>query len=155
MPVAATVADAQDRFTDVFGNKRGANRPECDIIAVPDSSSLGVPCGGGCGARVIPSIPIVAGGDVGTWYCSQCSEEEGKRRTKEMALAQQRARTTPMTSEERYLASLTHWRHVRWRFSKCFFSRPFGHAWVPDEDPEEWESPPHCANCRKMRRKHL
>jgi len=73
-----TVTDVQDRFTELFGNKRGAGRPEGDIIATPNSQ-LGEPCAGGCGARVMPVGSEDWGAQAGPWYCGVCFAAEKRK----------------------------------------------------------------------------
>jgi len=157
---AATVADAQDHFTELFGTKRGANRPEDDFPSAEDGAPSAVsakaerrvPCAGGCGSLIVPTRPWIP------WYCAKCSDEEGAKRR---AQAREEAnRSTPpldasskVTVKEQRRAQRKRMRQMSQRRRKCFFSRPFGHAWVPPKDPEDWEDPPHCVNCHKMRRK--
>lgn len=66
----ATLADAHDHFTDVFGTKRGANRPEHEAPITFGSS--GVPCAGDCGARVMPEDTEDGKTQIGPWYCEEC-----------------------------------------------------------------------------------
>jgi len=66
----ATLTDAHDHFTELFGTKRGANRPEQEAPVTLDSS--GVLCAGGCGARVMPTVTGEHGTQGGPWYCEEC-----------------------------------------------------------------------------------
>ena len=53
-----TVSDTQDRFTELFGTKRGGGRPEDENTGY---NSYTVFCRGGCGASI--TVPNVSGNE--------------------------------------------------------------------------------------------
>jgi len=86
-----TLTDIHDHFTEVFGSKRGAVRPD-DIDGTDQRPNLGLPlkagneergplCAGTCGKHVMPATADDCGGDQeGPWYCPECFGVEKARR---------------------------------------------------------------------------
>jgi len=77
MPTA--LSDTHDRFTELFGTKRGSDRPEEDPASFAAAPGAGVLCAGGCGARVVPAGTDDCEAQSGPWYCDHCFAEERKK----------------------------------------------------------------------------
>jgi len=139
--------DVYDHFTEVFGNKRGATRPDGE----PSSAQEGIPCAGGCGRYLAPDDPEVKR-QLG--HCDQCSDVRVAVEVNLRGVADRPIPSAPFTS----MAKKAMAEHVAWhdmagsqanfpngmmsempipgrkgwtsRQFKCFFTRPFGHLWV-------------------------
>jgi len=139
------VTDVHDHFTEVFGTKRGAVRPEDDVpVGIEDEALVpqiipditGV-CPSGCSlplsARKLLSFAYIDGSP-SVFYCPRCrvptnavgadqstvaspaQSARTKERFAELQRAEEGQRRREMKAEKR-------------RWHKCFFSRPLGHAY--------------------------
>jgi len=99
----AMVADAQDRFSELFGNKRGADRPDEDVAFSADELKAGVPCAGGCGTRVVPVSSEDCGAQSGPWYCDRCFTLERKKLEARRGTPPRGAVADPASTEDELL----------------------------------------------------
>jgi len=144
MPTMAT--DVQDHFTEVFGTKRGADRPDDDVLAITEDEAL-VPsaiadvagfCPGGCGCT-LTARRLLLGQVTPTFQCQHCyiltnvagdkQEEQGspvspgqvKRELSRSRRSERRSAEEKLRRQEK--------RDEKRRFLRCFFSWPLGHAY--------------------------
>jgi len=158
--MSATVSDKTgDHFSEVFGNKRGADRPDEDTPTA--ELEAGAFCASGCG-NPITKPPSVEDwdGDVRVFYCDQCGGHVGGTVANLNATQQSPpshgtpAKEARRTHRKTAIAELKETRRAnKRRWHKCFLSRPFGHEWVPPDATEDWEEPPHCVGCGKRQNK--
>ena len=158
-----TVSDKTgDHFSEVFGNKRGADRPEEDAAPPIDGGlTPSVLCAGGCGKLIQLSDIKDRDGDVGPLCCSQCFSSGVKSIVASLQGTQQNppSHGAPAKAAKRYTrrtisaANRENRKTNKRRWRKCFFSRPFGHEWVPPDAAEDWEEPYRCVGCGKRRKK--
>jgi len=156
----AMVADTQDRFTELFGTRRGADRPEEELNA--EQESIASPCAGGCGSQIETSEANQLGPDMPFHYCAPClpiarsflaRAEAVNKKDATIDITAKRAAAEPKRAEKTRRRRA--YRAAKWRFRKCYFSRPFGHVFVLMENPpimvrgRAYE----CAGCGKFQGK--